>query len=310
MTKLTEEQELKLREYEEHYRKVATCTDPCDRPKVEGIIRQVYKLSGLEEPDIKWFQSPVAACKYIASEKGGSYKDYMGWALSGQFEASWVAFYTFGERECGEVYDEANRAQLAAFRELSHELGWWFAAENVAMLCERPDRVCLEHDRKPARYHSTDGPALRFRDGYEAYFLRGTNVEKRVVMRPETITAKEILEQENVELRRILMAQMGEEKFLKEAEFELAGEDNEGKLYVKGDLALLRVVNSSPEPDGTFKVVYLEVFPTLGGAQQNCLPPLPGMKDFREYRGPYTPHVARAWTFGIHPDQFTLDKET
>lgn len=312
MTKaLTEEQQLKIPEYESKYLAIATCTDPSDRPKAEDAARRIYELAGFKVPtDIRWFDGPVSAAKAIAEEKGGTYKDYMSWALSGQHEASWVAFYTFGEAEAGEVYDPTRSKQLAAFRDMCEASGWWFAMENTILLCERPEIISLEHDRKPPRYHNTKGPAIRFRDGYEAYYLRGTKVDKRLVMEPETITAEEVLQEDNVELRRILMAQMGEDKFLAEAKFEQTGEDSEGRLYVRGDLALLRVVNSTPEPDGTFKVVYLEVFPTLQQAKENCLEPLPGMKDFRTYSGLYTPHVARAWTFGVHPDEFVLAKET
>lgn len=311
INELNEEQQIALVTTRQEWLDIGTNTEPANRPLAEDAIRRLMVMAGHKVPKrIDWFDGPKQACARLASMKGGDPKQFLSSCLYGQHDAYWIGFYTFGAKVLGVKYEEQRAAQLEAFADLARSAGWWWPYENGVLVSERPEIVRLEHDRTPPRIHCTNGPAIRCRDGFEVYALRGTRVDRRLVMEPETITAAEVIKETNAEVRRIMMAQMGEEKFIRESGLELIGEDSEGKLYARGDLALLRVINSTAEPDGTFKVVYLEVFPTLAEAKQNCLPPIPGMKAFGDYNGAYTPHVARAWTFGVHPDEFVLTAET
>jgi hypothetical protein len=45
----------------------------------------------------------------------------------------------------------------------------------------------------------------------------GVGIDERIAFRPETITAKEVMAQENIELRRVMLERMGYEKFFKES---------------------------------------------------------------------------------------------
>ena len=46
---------------------------------------------------------------------------------------------------------------------------------------------------------------------------RGVAIDERIALRPETITAQEIMKQENIELRRVMLERMGYEAFFKQA---------------------------------------------------------------------------------------------
>lgn len=56
---------------------------------------------------------------------------------------------------------------------------------------------------------------------------RGVPINERIAFQPESITSKEILEERNVELRRVLLERMGYESFLSEANAKTIDEDTD-----------------------------------------------------------------------------------
>ncbi|MEW6733109.1 MAG: DUF6745 domain-containing protein [Acidobacteriota bacterium] len=73
---------------------------------------------------------------------------------------------------------------------------------------------------------------------------RGVPINKRIAFQPETITINEILNEPNVELRRVLLERMGYEQFLSEANAELLDMD----FDAGGERRLLRVEFEEDEP--------------------------------------------------------------
>ena len=66
------------------------------------------------------------------------------------------------------------------------------------------------------RIHRENGPAIYLDNGTVLYFWHGVNVPEWVVMDPDKITLRIILNENNLELRRILIERYGQGKFLKE----------------------------------------------------------------------------------------------
>jgi hypothetical protein len=83
--------------------------------------------------------------------------------------------------------------------------------------------------------HSLAGVGLRW---------RGVTVDERVCFRPHEITAQEVLEERNSELRRVKMERMGFERFLTEANPEILDTD----VDPGGERRLFRVVLEGDEP--------------------------------------------------------------
>ena len=113
------------------------------------------------------------------------------------------------------------------------------------------------------------------------YFWHGILVPAFVVVRPDWITLKHIADEENAEVRRILIERFGAERYVVELGATREQADDYGELYRvarpdDSDLVMVRVINSTPEPDGTSKVYWLRVPPTIESARE-----------------------AVAWTFGI-----------
>jgi hypothetical protein len=142
------------------------------------------------------------------------------------------------------------------------------------------------------RFHSLEAPALRYDDGFSLFSIHGVTVHERTVMAPETLTVSEIESEINLEMRRVMMDQFGIGRYLDESHAEILHEDQYGTLFrrrMAGDepLVMVRVRNSTPEPDGSFKHYFLRVPPFMRTAKE-----------------------AVAWTFNFEADQYQPEEET
>ncbi len=155
--------------------------------------------------------------------------------------------------------------------------------EDVAIVCERPSIISLD---EMGRLHNADGPAMRFSDGCHVHAWHGVSVERRIIEDPETITPQEIQETENIEVRRVLIDRYGLPRYLEESGAKAISEDEAGVLYripIANDepLVMVKVINSTAEPDGTFKEYFLRVPPFVRTAKE-----------------------AVAWTFGFEESDY------
>lgn len=142
------------------------------------------------------------------------------------------------------------------------------------------------------RLHSTEGPALAYKDGYCVYSVNGVTVNEKTAVSPETMTVEEIDAEINLEVRRIMMERFGIARYLKESNADIINEDTYGTLYRKriaGDepLVMVRVKNSTAEPDGSYREYFLRVPPFMQTAKE-----------------------AVAWTFDIDADEYQPEEES
>lgn len=119
-----------------------------------------------------------------------------------------------------------------------------------------------------------------------ALSIRGVAIPERVARRDYTIT--DALAEPNAEIRRIMLERLPSDAIL--TALEEVHRDDFGILYKEADarrwarphhLAYVKVVNSTPEPDGSFKDYILRVPPEISTAR-----------------------AAVAWTFGLKEDQY------
>lgn len=156
--------------------------------------------------------------------------------------------------------------------------------------------VCKQHTTietdEEGRLHSTEKPALSYADGYSLYSIHGVTVSEKTAIAPESLTVEDIESEINLEVRRIMLERFGIGRFLIESQAEIINEDEYGTLYrrrMAGDepLVMVRVKNSTPEPDGSFREYFLRVPPTVRTAKE-----------------------AVAWTFNIEENEYEPEKET
>ncbi|MET8613641.1 DUF6745 domain-containing protein [Streptomyces misionensis] len=200
-------------------------------------------------------------------------------AVLGQHDAAWLA--AFAGQEGAEALDGIAAVARAA--------GWWWPYEKTAILCERP--VALHLD-EAGRLDRGDGPALAFPDGFALYAWRGMPVPAEFLAELDGLTPRRIREEENAELRRVMLEHYGYDRYLKESGAKPVQRDETGVLWrveLPGDepQVMVEVVNSTPEPDGTHRTYWLRVPPRTRTAREGV-----------------------AWTFGLEEAEYTPQRQT
>ena len=120
------------------------------------------------------------------------------------------------------------------------------------------------------RLHNVSGPALSYPDGWSIYSVHGVRVPESIITDPRSITVKKIDEEANAEVRRVMIDQMGRDKYIYESGAKQIAKDEFGVLFQRqtkdGDNVMLVLVdNPTPESDGTFKKYFLPVDPFAYG---------------------------------------------
>ncbi|MGE3267134.1 MAG: DUF6745 domain-containing protein [Chloroflexota bacterium] len=216
----------------------------------------------------------------------------------GQHDISWVAWLRFGQH-VGAHLDLVQA--LNAFDGLS-DVGWWWPFEGLCILTERPGAL---HRDAQGRLHNLSGPALAYPDGYALYASHGVRLPARVIDAPETLTPREILDERNAEVRRVMLERLpgGVEAFVRGVNARQLHRDDWGTLWRVDQaddepLVVVQVTNATAEPDGSFKDYWLRVHPELR-------PLLDPVK--REFGAPQKPTAlnAIASTYGKRGEEYT-----
>jgi hypothetical protein len=152
-----------------------------------------------------------------------------------------------------------------------------FSWRVVTILVQHPS-VAKFDSRVPPRLHCVDGPALAWPDGYAVYAISGIRLtpERGAAMAGGKLTAREILDETNAEVRRVLVNTYNAGdggRWVRDlgaapihADVDMMGHPR--RLYQieqPGDepYTLLEITNSTPEPDGKRKLYQFRVHPEL-----------------------------------------------
>lgn len=150
------------------------------------------------------------------------------------------------------------------------EAGLWifWVVEGEVIAVPRPVIRSLQ-----GRLHCESGPAVDWPSGAQWHFWRGVRVTRDIIEEPSSITLAAISDEKNVERRRIMIERYGHARFLSDLGARPVHADDFGTLYrveLPNDepLALVKVINSTPEPDGSRKEYYLRVPPGVRTARE------------------------------------------
>jgi hypothetical protein len=200
-------------------------------------------------------------------------------AVLGQHDAAWLA-----------AFDGQDGAEtLEGIAAVARAAGWWWPYEKTAVVAERPVEL---HRDEAGRLDRRDGPALAFPDGFALHAWRGMPVPAEFLRGLATLTPRRIRDEENAELRRMMLEHYGYDRYLEESGAEPVQRDRAGVLWrieLEGDepLVMVEVVNSTPEPDGAHRTYWLRVPPRTRTAREGV-----------------------AWTFGLEEADYAPERET
>lgn len=201
-------------------------------------------------------------------------------AVRGQHDAPWFAAFEAAGAAAGPV------APLVA---VAREAGWWWPYQDVVLISERP--LALHRD-EAGRLDRADGPAVEYPDGFALHAWRGMPVPAEFLAGLAEVTVERIRTEENAELRRVLLEHYGYERYLADSGAEPIHRDETGVLWrilLPDDepVVMVEVVNSTAEPDGSFRTYWLRVPPSIRTARAGV-----------------------AWTFGIPEADYHPQRET
>ncbi|MGW3166527.1 DUF6745 domain-containing protein [Streptomyces sp. NPDC001142] len=211
------------------------------------------------------------------AEEGAAVRLALLDAVLGQHDAAWLAAF------------DGRGDRLDGLAEVARNAGWWWPYERVVVISERPEAL---HRDEAGRLDRGDGPALAYRDGFALHAWRGMPVPAEFLAELNTLTPRRIREEENAELRRVMLEFYGYDRYLTESGAEPVHRDETGVLWriaLDGDedVVMVEVVNSTPEPDGTHRTYWLRVPPGTRTAKDGV-----------------------AWTFGLSADVYAPVRQT
>ncbi len=126
---------------------------------------------------------------------------------------TFLDFYVSG---LGIVLKPEAQKFFEAVKQLLAECGWIFAFENVCYVCSRPCQFRLD---SKYRFHAEAESALEFPDGYKLYSYHGVTLpEKYGKIHPANWRSQWFLEEDNAELRRVLIQGIGYARICEELE--------------------------------------------------------------------------------------------
>jgi hypothetical protein len=258
ITQLTPEQEALIPSIRDEWIRIGLDTTPINPQKAKDAIALAYKSARLKPPQkILWFQNPVEALTYIASEPvlckeairatvfntafntvraavGEAIRYAIEDAIAEAVEAAVedtafnvemavkeavgeAAFYRIGsawglldvQSLASYAYFDAIGVDCSKLKGLwatAKHCGWWWAFKNIAVVTPKPSAIHLD---ELGRLHGLGVPAVAY-EGFNLYAYHGVRLpEKYGVVQPNQWQAKWLLEENNAELRRILIQEIG-----------------------------------------------------------------------------------------------------
>lgn len=164
-------------------------------------------------------------------------------------------------------------------------MAWLF--KQLSIVVDPPVEV---HTDDQGRLHHDTNLAARWADGTGLTAINGVYVEEWKLLNPDAVPPEEVLRENNAEIRRVLIERIGYERLVQSANAHKVSDDEVGTLWhihARHPVRVVEVVNSSAEPDGTYKRYFLRVPPSVS-----------------------TPRQAVAWTFGLSDRDYAPEVQT
>jgi|AGTN01.2.fsa_nt_gi hypothetical protein len=241
------------------------------------FIAAVTEARAAGSGSVGWFKkiigSPIEDKEFKVEWFLQELHHHLGVAASnwwGPWDMYWLLLFDFARQNIQSVkYSEPNDSQATAWLTLTRHAAAYEFRTSVCFVCEHPTHLSLDNQ---ANAHRENGPAMEFSDGWNVYAWHGRRVPSEIIEYPERITVRQIEKERNIEVRRIMIQRYGERKFFVDSGALEIHKDSFGTLYRKemeGDepLVMVKVMNSTPEWDGSHKGYFIRVPPEITTAK-------------------------------------------
>ena len=235
---------------------------------IQEMYDLVLKSNTSEVRTDRWYRSPYdvkALNKKLGLGKAGleAVKNVHNMWNGGNQLSGWLGYVTFF-RYIAKV--DVDFTKWDAYEQLGVLSGPRIMHNNFCIISDRPTKFTVNATQLP---HCEDGPFCEWTDGCSLYSYNGVRGPSWIISNPELITVENIEAEANAEVRRVMIDKFGKDKFVMSAG-KVIHTDDYGTLYrkdVPGDVPIMmvKVVNSTQEPDGTYKDYWIRVDPEAYG---------------------------------------------
>ncbi|MEC5030607.1 MAG: hypothetical protein SAL07_11885, partial [Oscillatoria sp. PMC 1051.18] len=145
--------------------------------------------------------------------------------------------------------------------------GWIYPYKNICLICDRPRLLSFDNQHL---LHAESTPAIEFADGFKVYAYHGVTLpEKYGKISPNLWKSKWLLEEDNAELRRVLIQGIGYERICQELQAICLDSWQEYELLkINYELDIEPIQLLKMNCPSTSKLHVLRVPPTLQTAQE------------------------------------------
>ncbi|MBZ8182796.1 DUF6745 domain-containing protein [Oscillatoria salina] len=145
--------------------------------------------------------------------------------------------------------------------------GWIYPYKNLCLICDRPRQLSFDNQQL---LHAEGKPAIEFTDGFKVYAYHGVTLpEKYGKISPNLWQAKWLLEENNAELRRVLIQRIGYEKICQDLQTICLDSWQEYELLkINDELDIEPIQLLKMNCPSTGQIHVLRVPPTLQTAQE------------------------------------------
>jgi hypothetical protein len=213
LEKLTDEQVAAMDIYRDRWIEKGISTEQSNEEDFRACFEAVKSLCLEENESLDRYvvcDSPSHMIKM-----GTNKQKMMSESSYGQWEASWLSYYTFFRDECGIEIDE----KINHFVLLAEHTCWAYIDQDTGTVyfSRKPVEVHMEN----GLLHNESGPSMLFVDGFSVWSLEGHSVAKQIVMSPETLTIKQIHSEPNADIQSIMVNRFGWVRYVEETGCEL-----------------------------------------------------------------------------------------
>lgn len=192
------------------FAKMAVVINEQVRPTLVELMERVLGGSFTEDTaKATWETASNLAYTKINGMKSEDVKTALNECINhlnyGNHDANWLSFYDYFKQVCNVDGPE----KLEGLIDLAQCCGWWAPYTDVVIIQDRPSELHFDDQQ---RLHNETGPTVVYTTGLEVYTWHGLRVDKSIIM--DEVTLERIKNEDNAELRRILIERYGFEAYL------------------------------------------------------------------------------------------------